>query len=520
VTDDKISGLGQEEILHLPTENSEHSEAYLGHFPNAELVFGICSPLGTKYSRVIESLTNYLEQFQYSVKVIKLSNRFDDLLERLGMDPIVQASRGSQQIETKIQAGNLIREKTKKADILALVASAEIATRRQEEDGTGKRLPLQRTAHIIVSLKRPEEVETLRRLYGAGFFLIGIASSEDHRMQYLVDERGFNRDQVKPLIETDAKETDFWGQRTRDTFFLSDVFVSAAEENGQLRRFIDLVFGHPFNTPTVEERSMYAAYSASFSSGDLARQVGAALVNESNDLLSVGWNDVPKCGGGLYGWDSDARDMDWGYDSNDREKSAMADRISSKLEISENSEDMEKARNSLITALRAAGFFDITEFHRAVHAEMEALLSCARRGSSTRGSTLYVTTFPCHNCTKHMIAAGIEKVFYIEPYAKSKAFELHGDAISANANGGERIPFLPFVGVGPRRYLDLFSLTLGTGHPVERKANGKKAPWDRAAAAPRLQMQPISYLDRETLAMSRLNELLSRATVSQSPCQR
>ena len=44
------------------------------------------------------------------------------------------------------------------------------------------------------------------------------------------------------------------------------------------------------------------------------------------------------------------------------------------------------------------------------HAEMEALLSCARSGVSTRGATLYSTTFPCHNCAKHIIAAGVARV--------------------------------------------------------------------------------------------------------------
>jgi deoxycytidylate deaminase len=496
----------------LPASATDKAEAYLGHFPDAELVFGICSPLGTKYGPVVESLTHYLEQFGYSTNVIKLSDQFDDLLGFLGEDRMVQASKGAHQIETKIHAGNLIREKTEKADILSLVAATAIAGMREEEEGTAKRLPLKRNAHIVVSLKRPEEVETLRKLYGAGFFLVGIASSPSERAKYLIDERGFDEKQVKLLIETDAKEVDTWGQRTRDTFFLSDVFVTATEDKGQLRRFVDLVFGNPFETPTIVERSMYAAYSASFSSGDLARQVGAALVNASHDLLAVGWNDVPKFGGGLYSCGSTFRDMDLGFDSNDVEKGELADRIRLGLGDSWNTLDAQKAFTKV---LLVAGFFDITEFHRAVHAEMEALLSCGRKGISTQNASLFVTTFPCHNCTKHIIAAGVKEVFYIEPYAKSKAFTLHGDAISAVADGEKTIPFLPFVGIGPRRYLDLFSLTLGTGDPVERKANGKKFVWERGTAVPRLQMQPISYLDRETLAMSRLSELLALKTASE-----
>src|ERR1035441_9924393 len=74
--------------------------------------------------------------------------------------------------------------------------------------------------------------------------------------------------------------------------------------------------------------------------------------------------------------------------------------------------------------LKNSGLFDMTEYGRAVHAEMDALLTCARSGISPRNGTLYTTTFPCHNCTRHLVAAGIRRVVYIEPYPKSKATKL------------------------------------------------------------------------------------------------
>jgi deoxycytidylate deaminase len=505
---------------------STHSDAYLGYFPEAEIVLGICCPLGTDYRPTLDTLRNYLSQFGYRTNEIKLSDKFNDLLERLGEAPLVSTSNRAAESSSKIEAGNEIRRRTQKPDILALVAAGAIAAERPEENETKgktqgdettgflKSLPVPRMVHVIVSLKRPEEVETLRRIYGAGFFLIGIASTEAERLRYLLEERGVEETEISQLIDKDEKEADDFGQRTRDTFFLSDVFLRADEHKTGLRCFLDLVFGCPYETPTIAERSMYAAYAASFSSGDLSRQVGAAVVNEHGDLLSVGWNDVPKFGGGLYGAeDGPARDMDLGEDSNDGAKSSMADAIGAALGPEwATDERMHKLRD----ALKQGGLFDITEYQRAVHAEMEAILACGRNGRTTRNAFLYVTTFPCHNCTKHIIAAGFQGVFYIEPYAKSKALQLHKDAISVST--GEktdpshreqiRIPFLSFIGVGPRRYLDLFSLTLGTGNAVERKKDGKKIQWRRATAVPRLQMQPISYLDREELALNRLNELL------------
>jgi deoxycytidylate deaminase len=483
----------------LPTEHEE--DAYLGYFPDAELVFGICSPLGTQYAGILESLKNYLSQFNYVVNEVKLSDTFDDLLKKLGQPPMVSPAQGIDQISAKINAGNAVRIITKKMDILALAAVAKIAAPRHK-DGT-KPTPYRRTAHIIVSLKRPEEVDALRRIYGPGFYLIGISSRAEECVSYLAKERGFTKEQAEQLIQRDAEEAEESGQRTRDTFALSDVFLTATGDRTEIERFLDLVFGDPFLTPTPAERSMYAAYGASFASGDLARQVGAALINHHGELLAVGWNDVPKARGGLYYCDpNDARDVTRGYDANDKEKAAMAERIIEQLASGPNSQEQ------IREALRKANFYTITEFQRAVHAEMEALLSCGRKGLSTLDSDLYVTTFPCHNCARHIIAAGIRTVYYIEPYAKSRAFDLHRDAITALDNDVQKVRFLPFAGIGPRRFLDLFSLTLGTGERLERKKAGMKVNWHRGSAAPRLQMQPISYLERETLAMGRYNQIV------------
>lgn len=53
---------------------------------------------------------------------------------------------------------------------------------------------------------------------------------------------------------------------------------------------------------------------------------------------------------------------------------------------------------------------------RTVHAEVNALLQCAKYGVSTDGSEIYVTHFPCKNCTKAIIQAGVKKVHYIDAY--------------------------------------------------------------------------------------------------------
>src|SRR5690606_19175210 len=82
--------------------------------------------------------------------------------------------------------------------------------------------------------------------------------------------------------------------------------------------------------------------------------------------------------------------------------------------------------------VRSSRAMDAIEYGRMVHAEMNAITDAARVGHAIRGATLYCTTFPCHICAKHIIASGIARVVYLEPYPKSLAQELHEDALEVD----------------------------------------------------------------------------------------
>ncbi|KKM10803.1 competence protein ComE [Clostridiales bacterium PH28_bin88] len=53
---------------------------------------------------------------------------------------------------------------------------------------------------------------------------------------------------------------------------------------------------------------------------------------------------------------------------------------------------------------------------RTVHSEVNAILQCAKFGVATEGTDIYVTHFPCLNCTKMIIQAGIQGLYYAEDY--------------------------------------------------------------------------------------------------------
>ena len=58
---------------------------------------------------------------------------------------------------------------------------------------------------------------------------------------------------------------------------------------------------------------------------------------------------------------------------------------------------------------------------RTIHAELNALLQCAIVGTSSNCTTCYVTHFPCYECTKALIQAGISRMVFAEEYGNTRA---------------------------------------------------------------------------------------------------
>lgn len=110
------------------------------------------------------------------------------------------------------------------------------------------------------------------------------------------------------------------------------------------------------------------------------------------------------------------------------------------------------------------------------------------------GGKLYCTTYPCHNCARHIIAAGIKEVYYIEPYRKSLATRLHNDSITEDESREGLVRILMFDGVAPRRYLDFFKML-----PGSRKKDGKKIIENNNEKFPKntLSLQAIPILEKK-----------------------
>jgi deoxycytidylate deaminase len=315
-------------------------------------------------------------------------------------------------------------------------------------------------------------------------------------------------------MDRDAHAHEKHGQRVSDAFHMADFFVDNTiaqyredgsangdwDINEKLSRLIKIITHAEVTRPTMAETSMHQAYGASLRSACLSRQVGASLVDSSGNVIATGTNEVPRAGGGVYGesFELDVEDHRCAYRrtgqfcSNTREQNRIIDDIFEELpELAAMDPIMKRTRK---VQLRHSRVGELIEFSRAVHAEMDALFSAARKGVSTAGTRLFVTTFPCHFCARAIVTAGVDEVQYIEPYPKSLALELHSDAVTvdrrdregrewiAPSKGGRKVKFSVFTGVAPRLYPRAFlkdrSLKDGESGEYRMGQADWGTPWD------------------------------------------
>jgi deoxycytidylate deaminase len=388
--------------------------------------------------------------------------------------------------------------------------------------------PLPSQAYIIRQLKRPEEIWLLRSVYGRQLILVSAYSPQELRLKRIEELERLSHgglisnvdihNSAYELVSQDSKEShETNGQNVRDAFPLGDVFIDASSRRAcveTLRRFIHLLFGNNEITPTHDEYGMYIAKSASLRSSDLSRQVGAAIFHSTGEIVTMGCNEVPKSGGGTYwsGDPDDKRDFVLGHDPNEDYKMSLlvdiVDRLAKGAHLSadlmtlNDSHEIGKhlLKDTSIEGVKESKIMDLLEFGRIIHAEMSAICDAARKGVPLQSSTLFCTTFPCHLCAKHIVASGISRVVYLEPYPKSYASALHGDSIEVEGNTTNKVTFEPFQGVSPHRYRDLFE-------KGKRKVSGGAAQqWNQGKPCPMIEVYYPSYFQAEISIVGPLKE--------------
>jgi cytidine deaminase len=512
------------------------SELLAGH----DLVFGLVVPIGADRDVVIKALRNELSSFKYEVPpLIKLSDQIptyvpSDFKDRARLIEVTSEARHKNSLERKdllMRAGNAIREHQQIEEAVALIGVNAIWQGRPK----GEMRMHSRRAYVIDSLKHPAEIERLRSIYGPSFVAIGIYEPPDLRekkllkLSTIVGKPKF--DYVKELMERDEDEHREFGQRLRKAFELSDIIVDTSRKKDvkdHISRLVQLLFGYPYLTPTQHEYGMFLARASQVRSGSMARQVGAAILRHDGSVVAIGTNEVARPFGGQY-WEADDITYDKGRDFNRERDSSDHFRqrsitdflkhlrdekyLSAKLnrmeadqllevlffgsELQDNKDAKEAGkrpphRNPHKPVLKGAFLTGTIDYVRAVHAEMGAITDAARHGIGLAGHVMYTTTFPCHDCAKHIVASGITELIYLEAYPKSLVADLYDDSIDINKQRPEqelKVHFHSFVGIAPSRYLDFFAMSMERksprGEPVDFNASNATLRLPQYAPPPR-----------------------------------
>ncbi|MEI5680517.1 MULTISPECIES: anti-phage dCTP deaminase [unclassified Mesorhizobium] len=470
-----------------------------------EIVIGIVSPVGTDVTGVISALHSSFKKMNYDIYHIKLSKIMGDIAKPLSYNKLVESNKYSR-INSYIDFGNYLRENLGN-DILSAMAIASIVENRLS-DKLNK--GFERKIYIVDQLKTEDELHLLSEVYGKSFFQISVYSARDIRVDNLSKamahdekrgDRNAFRDKAEFLVVRDEDERDVpHGQKVGKIFQYADLVLNADKVDDlnkidrQVDRFVDLLFGSNRYSPNRLEYGMFVAHSAALRSLDLSRQVGAAIFRSSGEIACLGSNEVPKAGGGTYWADDifDAREYKLHGDSNDARKEELLNEV---LEIAlgkgfrlgeEKTKQLERSQ-----------FMDALEYGRIVHAEMCALSDAARLGIQVVGGTIYCTTFPCHMCSKHIVASGIAKVVFLEPYPKSLTSDLHSDSVKIEGSSRgiyEKYPsveYVPFFGITPRRYRELFARS-------KRKQKGRFVEFQGDTPRPIISMIAPWYMQRES----------------------
>ena len=509
--------------------------------PGPELVFGLVGPAGVDFDLLVEIVCEELSRIDYKWTVIRLS----ELLETLDKySDLKTVKHEEERYEKYMDGGNNFRATLERGDALALLAVHRIRKIRKDitHHKPRKPTPAPRHAYILRRLVRREEVRTLRTIYGRGFFLIAAYSPRAQRAEVLSKKIADSyhdaskekfRSRAEYILQRDAgeivpekekgQEQRLFGQDVRKAFPMADLFIKAEDREeikSSVSRFVKLIYSYPYHTPTRDESCMFHAQAAAFRSADLSRQVGAVISTTEGDIVAIGCNEVPKPMGGLFweGDSGDSRDFMVGYDAATKSRIELLTdvlnilRENSWLSVQKRKKNVESlVKQELLDEktglMKDSQLMDLLEFGRSVHAEMAALMDASRRGVSVEGCTLYTTTFPCHLCAKHIIAAGISRVVYVEPYPKSRAEDLYPKSISVNkpADRPDMVKFEAFAGIASRLYMTLFEA------PTRKEDEGNIVQWKPIDENARVGRFVASYLQIETKAVEwLLEEMASR----------
>jgi deoxycytidylate deaminase len=379
-------------------------------------VIGLTGPVGSGVSTVAEALG------ENGFNVAKLSSPMKEELLR-------QEGRAS---HTPINEQTIPDFRKKLQDI-------GNEGRKKSPDYWLDKLGLPDTGDIAIDgIRNYREVQVLRKRYPE-FFLVALHASidtqwkrvkETYNGNYLSFERDLQRDSLEDIDEGQQVSTCV---QYADYVFVNEddagasdarcrkLFSQLSDDLQLMRRADDLGTGSYCRPPTQDEVQMATAFAQSHMSRCLKRKVGAVIVNSKNLPLSMGYNENPL---GMKPCQMEFqhcfKDEDM-HKSLEKMKGIYCPRCGK--EIPEMHPpwiccDPDCRENLKLLFFPSRNM----ELCTAIHAEERAIRSLA--GRNAEGGILFTTTYPCFQCARYIVDAGIKRVVYVEAYpvAESEGF--------------------------------------------------------------------------------------------------
>lgn len=297
-------------------------------------------------------------------------------------------------------------------------------------------------------------MEALRKAY-FNFFLIAVCAEQEARWVRVKTDYGDRLAEFRRDDQRDSNEGLEWGQTVQKCVDHADFVFSNNEQffirvqkekkpdntkvrkafEDQIKDYVPLMKGDPHRAPKSEELQIAAAYALSDASRCIKRHVGAVISVSRGDrefCISTGYNEnpqgTPRCS--ENGGCKKDEYMDSWFTAQDKLHCPACGQELPDPNIDSRCGCGDALKNWLWP-------YRGMELCTAIHAEERAVLSLGDR--SAENGTLYVTTFPCFQCARMILDAGIGRVVYVEAYPspESKDFLVSG--------GCEVIPFTGFT---------------------------------------------------------------------------
>jgi deoxycytidylate deaminase len=275
---------------------------------------------------------------------------------------------------------------------------------------------------VFDGIRNAAEVDYLRETF-PNFFLITVWCPQEKRWERIKDQYKESYTEFVNDDNRDRNEEIEYGQQVQLCVDKADIVIRNDEPHhskeatkkamqGKIKEYIDLLGRKTVRIPHHDEMAMTLAYTSSLRSMCLKRTVGAVITNRSGIVISTGYNEnpepLPPCLVKFkYCYKDSCLKEHFASLINRRTRcpychQELTDSVDYKCT---------KCSKNLIPAFSPdRGMSRCT----AIHAENMAIMNAS--GRNLKDTILYTTTFPCSQCARQIVFAGISEVVYTEPY--------------------------------------------------------------------------------------------------------